>query len=122
MKRYILTGIILFFVVSGIILLKPAEPQHNSGKNKPAAYEYYYNEKKQEEIAELAMNQHDIIEGYYRQKKYEVLFSHLNFVAFASYLFEYAGKHGFFTKVEFQNGFKVFEDIYRMLKEAEQKK
>ena len=79
-------------------------------------------EKKQEEIAELAMNQHDIIEGYYRQKKYEVLFSHLTFVAFARYLFEYAGKHGFFTKVEFQNGFKVFEDIYRMLKEAEQKK
>ena len=49
MKRYILTGIILFFVVSGIILLKPAEPQHNSGKNKPAAYEYYYNENENDE-------------------------------------------------------------------------
>lgn len=49
MKRYILTGIILFFVVSGIILLKPAEPQHNSGNNKPAAYEYYYNENENDE-------------------------------------------------------------------------
>lgn len=49
MKRYILTGIILFLVASGIILLKPAKPQHNSGNNKPAAYEYYYNENENDE-------------------------------------------------------------------------
>ena len=36
------------------------------------------------------------------QGKYEMLLSHLNFVAFASYLFEYAGKRGVFAQEEFQ--------------------
>lgn len=49
MKRYILAGIILFFVLSGIVIFNPAKPQHNSSNNKPAAYEYYYNENEDEE-------------------------------------------------------------------------
>lgn len=49
MKRYILAGIILFFVLSGIVIFNPAKPQHNSINNKPAAYEYYYNENEDDE-------------------------------------------------------------------------
>ncbi len=49
MKRYILAGIILFFVLSGIVIFNPAKPQHNSSNNKPAAYEYYYNENEDDE-------------------------------------------------------------------------
>ena len=49
MKRYILAGIILFFVLSGIVILNPAKPQHHASDNKPASYEYYYNENEEEE-------------------------------------------------------------------------
>lgn len=49
MKRYILAGIILFFVLSGIVILNPAKPQHHASDNKPASYEYYYNENEDDE-------------------------------------------------------------------------
>ncbi|MCI8363996.1 MAG: M15 family metallopeptidase [Eubacterium sp.] len=49
MKRYILAGIILFFVVLAIVIFKPIKPQHNSSNNKPGTYEYYYNEKENDE-------------------------------------------------------------------------
>lgn len=49
MKRYILAGIMLFFVLSGIVILNPAKPQHHASDNKPASYEYYYNENEDDE-------------------------------------------------------------------------
>ena len=65
----------------------------------------------QEEVRELAAYEHDVLAGYYEQEKYELLLTHLNFVAFASYLFEYAGRHGGFTPAEFKQGFQIFLDI-----------
>lgn len=44
MKRYVLTGIILLFIMAGIIVLHPAKPQHESQDNTTDSYEYYYNE------------------------------------------------------------------------------
>ncbi len=61
-----------------------------------------------EEVRELAVYQHDILAKYYG--------SHLNFVAFASYLFEYAGGRGVFLPAEFKQGFQVFLDIYELAK------
>ena len=71
-----------------------------------------------EDVACLAMDQHDTIAKYFEQEKYDILLSHLNFVAFASYLFEYAGKRGLFTPVEFKSGFAVFQDIYQLIQDT----
>ncbi|MDE7298398.1 MAG: hypothetical protein K2N94_06155 [Lachnospiraceae bacterium] len=71
-----------------------------------------------EEIVLLAENQRAVIVKYYEQEKYDMLFAHLNFVAFASYLFEYAGKRGVFSRTEFEKGFEVFLNIYRLLQDT----
>ena len=81
------------------------------------AMEQALSERSSEEVAELAMNQRDILVKYYEQEKYEMLLSHLNFVAFASYLFEYAGKRGIFTSVEYEQGFEIFLNIYQLLQD-----
>mgnify|MGYP006922132766 CR=1 FL=1 len=70
------------------------------------------------EITELAMYEHDILTKYYEQEKYQMLITHLNFAAFASYLFEYAGKRGVFTPSQFQQGFRIFLDIYELAQNA----
>lgn len=44
MKRYLLTGIILVFVLVAVVIFHPSEPQHNSEDSKQTSYEYYYNE------------------------------------------------------------------------------
>ena len=69
-----------------------------------------------EEVRELAVYQHDILAKYYGEEQYDLLLSHLNFVAFASYLFEYAGGRGVFLPAEFKQGFQVFLDIYELAK------
>lgn len=73
-----------------------------------------------EDVAVMAMEEHDILAKYYEQEKYTMLLSHLNFVAFASYLFEYAGKRGAFTPAEFKQGFQVFLDIYALVQSTKQ--
>lgn len=83
--------------------------------------EQVLSERKEEEVAELAMSQHDILAKYYEQEKYEMLLTHLNFVAFASYLFEYAGKRGIFTPAEFKQGFQLFMEIYQLVQDAKKK-
>lgn len=70
-----------------------------------------------EEIVLLAENEQAVVAKYYEQGKYEMLLSHLNFVAFASYLFEYAGKRGVFAQEEFERGFEVFLNIFRLIQE-----
>lgn len=75
-------------------------------------------EKTDEEVRELALHEHDILAKYYGQEKYAMLLAHLNFVAFASYLFEYAGKRGVFVPAQFQQGFQIFLDIYELAKNA----
>ena len=77
-------------------------------------------QKTEEEIRELAVHEHDILAKYYEQEKYEMLLAHLNFVAFASYLFEYAGKRGVFTPAQFKQGFQIFLDIYELAQSAKE--
>ncbi len=78
-------------------------------------------EKTDAEVRELAVYEHDILAKYYEQEKYQMLLAHLNFVAFASYLFEYAGKCGVFAPAEFKQGFQIFLDIYELAKNAANK-
>lgn len=75
-------------------------------------------EKSDGEVEELAVHEHDILAKYYEQGKYPMLLAHLNFVAFASYLFEYAGKRGIFTAAQYQQGFQIFLSIYELAQEA----
>ena len=82
------------------------------------AMEEALSKRTKEEVAELALSQHDILAGYYEQGKHEMLLSHLNFVAFASYLFEYAGKCGIFISSEYEQGFQIFLDIYQMVQDV----
>lgn len=44
MKRYIITGIILLFVLIIVVLVHPGTPQHETSDNTGDTYEYYYNE------------------------------------------------------------------------------
>ncbi|MDE7326951.1 MAG: hypothetical protein K2N63_11890, partial [Lachnospiraceae bacterium] len=70
----------------------------------------------EDEVRLLAEHQHDILAKYYEEENYGLLLEHLNFVAFASYLFEYAGKRGVFTPAEFKQGFQIFMDVYELAK------
>lgn len=49
MKRYFITGIILFFIMAVVIIIHPASPQYETNKNTNDSYEYYYNENEEEE-------------------------------------------------------------------------
>lgn len=49
MKRFFITGIILLLVVSAVVILYPAKPQHETDTNNADSYEYYYNENEDEE-------------------------------------------------------------------------
>ncbi len=49
MKRFFITGIILLLVVSAVVILSPAKPQHETDTNNADSYEYYYNENEDEE-------------------------------------------------------------------------
>lgn len=75
-------------------------------------------EKSDGEVEELAVYEHDILAKYYEQGKDQMLLAHLSFVAFASYLFEYAGKRGIFTEPQYRQGFKIFFDIYELAQKA----
>lgn len=73
-----------------------------------------------EDIAELARSQQGIIAGYYNQQKFELILRHLNFVAFVSYLYEYAGKKGYLPEQEFQHGFELFLTVYHLIQQLRQ--
>lgn len=49
MKRYIVTGIILLLIMSGVVILHPARPQYESSDNTEDPYEYYYNDNVEDE-------------------------------------------------------------------------
>lgn len=49
MKRFVIAGIILLLVVSAVVILYPAKPQHETDTNNADSYEYYYNENADEE-------------------------------------------------------------------------
>lgn len=49
MKRIFIAGIILLLVVSAVVILYPAKPQHETDTNNADSYEYYYNENEDEE-------------------------------------------------------------------------
>lgn len=78
--------------------------------------ELLLSQRAEDEVRLLAKHQHDILAKYYEEENYGMLLEHLNFVAFASYLFEYAGKRGVFTPAEFKREFQIFVDIYELAK------
>lgn len=49
MKRYIITGIILFVVIIAVVIFRPAKPQYKTDTGKNDTYEYYYNENEDDE-------------------------------------------------------------------------
>lgn len=49
MKRYIITGIILFVVIVSVVIFRPAKPQYKTDTDKNDTYEYYYNENEDDE-------------------------------------------------------------------------
>lgn len=49
MKRFFIAGILLLLVVSAVVILHPAKPQHETDTNNADSYEYYYNENEEEE-------------------------------------------------------------------------
>lgn len=70
----------------------------------------------EEMVLEIMKSQHDIVSGYYSQGKYEILLSHLNFVAFCSYLFEYTAKKGMITQEQYEEGIAIYLGIFTLAK------
>lgn len=85
------------------------------------AMEKALSERKPAEIAEMAERERGVIVKYYEEEKYELLLTHLNFVAFASYLYEYAGKRGIYAGKEFQDGMEVFVKIFELCQQLKTK-
>ena len=75
-------------------------------------------ERNADEVAEMAERERGIIAKYYEEEKYELLLTHLNFVAFASYLYEYAGKRGIYAGKEFQDGMEIFMKIFELCQQV----
>ncbi|MBQ9119076.1 MAG: hypothetical protein IJY09_03335 [Lachnospiraceae bacterium] len=70
------------------------------------------------EIAEMAERERGIIAKYYEEEKFELLLTHLNFVAFASFLYEYAGKRGVYVGKEYQDGMEIFVKIFELCQQV----
>ncbi len=71
-----------------------------------------------QDVAEMAERERSIIVKYYEGGQYELLLTHLNFVAFASYLYEYAGKRGIYAGKEYQDGMEIFMKIFELCQQV----
>lgn len=59
----------------------------------------------------------DIVKKYYDLGRKDLLLNHLNFVAYTSFLTEYAGKRALYEEDVYQVKFGLFEDIFQILQE-----
>ncbi len=67
----------------------------------------------------VMMNDHnwEIVKKYFDMGRKDLLMNHLNFVAYTSFLTEYAGKRELYGEDVYQEKFGLFQDIYQVIQE-----
>ena len=69
------------------------------------------------DIVEMNEINWDIVKKYYDLGRKDLLLNHLNFVAYTSFLTEYAGKRELYDEDVYQVKFGLFQDIHQVLQE-----
>ena len=78
------------------------------------------NEKPLEDIKEIAYVNYDVVKKYYDSQKFDLLFTHIRFVAYACFCSEYAGKAQAITEDELTEMMKIYTAIYEMMQARQQ--
>lgn len=71
--------------------------------------------KDDEEIRDLTYTNYDVIKKYYDSEKFDLIFTHIKFVAYSCFFCEYANKREILTKDEYLAMMTIFTSIYAML-------
>ncbi len=74
--------------------------------------------KSDDEIRELTYANFDVIKKYYDLEKFDLIFTHIKFVAYTCFFCEYAHKSGVIEETEFQNMMLIFTSIHTMMQEG----
>jgi hypothetical protein len=61
-----------------------------------------------------------VVKKYYDMGRQDLLRKHLSFVAYTSFITEYAGRRELYSEQEYQVKFGLFEDIYQILQEKQE--
>lgn len=76
--------------------------------------------KSDEEIRDLTYANYDVIKKYYDLQKFDIIFTHIKFVAYTCFFCEYASKREVIEATEFQNMMSIFTSIHAMMQESNQ--
>jgi hypothetical protein len=67
------------------------------------------------DVLEIQEMNWKVVKKYYDLGRKDLLRKHLSFVAFSSFITEYAGKRELYEEKEYRDKFGLFEDIYQIL-------
>lgn len=70
------------------------------------------------EISELTYANYDVIKKYYDLEKFDIIFTHIKFVAYACFFCEYANKRGVIDDATFEAMALIFTGIHAKMQEA----
>jgi hypothetical protein len=73
-------------------------------------------EQPEEVVKELSEYYWNVIKKYYETERFDLLFGHFKFVAYACYMVEYAHQVSIISDEAFQIMMLVFNDIYELKK------
>lgn len=72
------------------------------------------NHKEEDDIRDLTYTNFDVVKKYYDLQKFDLLFTHIKFVAFTCFFCEYACKRGVIDEAEFNNMMAIYNSIHEM--------
>lgn len=74
------------------------------------------NEQSDDNVTELTRTNYEVVKKYYDNEKYQLLFTHIKFVAFSCFLCEYTRERNLLTTEEQTTMFPLFDSIYNLMK------
>ena len=74
--------------------------------------------KTDDEVRDLTFANYDVIKKYYDSQKFDIIFTHIKFVAYTCFFCEYASKREVIDAVTFQDMMAVFTSIHAMMQES----
>ena len=76
------------------------------------------NEKNDAEIHELTFTNYEIIKKYYDLEKFDLIFTHIKFVAYTCFFCEYGHKRNLVTDSQFEEMMSIFTAIHVRLQQS----
>lgn len=68
-----------------------------------------------EDVLELTNINWDVVKKYFDMQRTDLLRQHLRFVAFGSFMTEYAGQRKLYEEADYAVKFNMFEEIFSLL-------